>query len=45
VAKFLVAASKHLFVDPNFVAVTKLGTTNVFFLLLQPEIWLQQPNV
>jgi len=23
VAKFLVAASKHLFVDPNFVAVTK----------------------
>jgi len=29
----------------GFVTATKLGTTNIFFLLLQPKILLQQPNV
>jgi len=28
----------------GFVTATKLGTTNIF-LLLQPKILLQQPNV
>jgi len=28
----------------GFVTATKLGTTNDFFLLLQPKILLQQPN-
>jgi len=29
----------------GFVTATKLGTKNIFFLLLQPKILLQQPNV
>jgi len=29
----------------DFATATKLGTTNIFFLLLQTKILLQRPNV
>ena len=39
-------APAHFYMEKNgSVTATKLETTNIFFLLLQRKILLQQPNV